>query len=106
MNGAGYVMIDLLAIFFCFLAALCQLAIYMDRGLNETKAVDASRMLMFVGYVIVGVRWAYLLMASDFDLRINPVLVLGVLFTALAQVIMAADRLINGNRECRLPNEA
>lgn len=97
-TGQGFVLLDIFTIVCVFLAGICQLAIYMDKSLPETKAVDTARMLMFAGYAIIGVRWSFLFVHSCMDLMITPSLVLGVLLTAVAQIMLAADRLLNGNR--------
>ena len=55
-------------------------------------------MILFAGYMVIGFRWTFLFFSSGYDLRITPVLLLGVLLTAVAQIMIAADRLLHGKR--------
>lgn len=98
-TGQGFILLDIITILAVFFAGLCQLAIYMDRYLVETETVTTARMLMFIGYLIIGFRWTFLFFNSDMDLRITPMLLVGVLLTAVAQIMLAADRLLHGNRK-------
>lgn len=93
--GYGYVLVDVVTIALVFLAALVQLATYLDKTIHETPAVDAARMLMAAGYSIIGVRWSVLFWNSGADLLISPMLLVGVALTALAQVVLAGNRLMN-----------
>ncbi len=106
MNGTGFVFLEILkqllsvvTILALFFAAICHLAIYTDRSLRETHAVDTARMLIFAGNTLIGVRWAFLFSTNGWDLRVPPIIELGILLISIAQIITAADRLIHGNRK-------
>lgn len=93
-SGVGYAVLDVLVIFLVASAAIIQLAIYRDRGIRETQAVDAARLLMFSGYTILAVRWAVLFVQNDLDLLVPPSVEIGVGLTALAQCVLAGNRLM------------
>lgn len=92
MTGHGYVLMDWAATAACLIAALLHLAVWRDRTIHEDGIIEAARLVSFGGYLVLGVRWLFIL-TSEGDLHVAPVGVLAVALTALGQSILAAANL-------------
>lgn len=92
--GAGYIILDILTVLLCTLAAVVQLAVMRDKSVPEPRLIEAARGILVAGYAILAVRFGALL-AADGDLYIPGITEVALAMIAVGHIAFAAVRLFH-----------
>lgn len=83
--GTGLIIVDVLLVITCAVAALLQIAVLRDNSIPEHRLIEAARAILATGYTILAVRFTFLL-ATDGDLYIPGITEMALVMIAFGHI--------------------